>query len=50
MTVYPERMRENLNHLRGVVFSGTVLLELAKRVCRASRRTNGAAERDALVC
>jgi adenylosuccinate lyase len=28
--VYPERMRENLNRSRGVVFSGTVLLELAK--------------------
>jgi adenylosuccinate lyase len=31
MVVYPERMRENLNRSRGVVFSGTVLLELAKR-------------------
>src|SRR5437870_4791606 len=31
MVVYPERMRENLNHSRGVVFSGTVLLELAKK-------------------
>src|SRR5260221_5757816 len=30
MVVYPERMRENLNRSRGVVFSGTVLLELAK--------------------
>jgi adenylosuccinate lyase len=29
--VYPERMRENLNRSRGVVFSGTVLLELARR-------------------
>jgi adenylosuccinate lyase len=31
MVVYPERMRENLGRSRGVVFSGTVLLELAKR-------------------
>ena len=30
LLVYPERMRENLNRSRGVVFSGTVLLELAK--------------------
>jgi adenylosuccinate lyase len=30
MVVYPDRMRENLNRSRGVVFSGTVLLELAK--------------------
>ncbi|MGH9350340.1 MAG: adenylosuccinate lyase [Vicinamibacterales bacterium] len=31
MTVHPERMRENLERSRGVVFSGTVLLELARR-------------------
>ena len=31
MVVYPERMQENLNRSRGVVFSGTVLLELARR-------------------
>jgi adenylosuccinate lyase len=31
MVVYPERMLENLNRSRGVVFSGTVLLELARR-------------------
>ena len=31
MVVNPERMRENLERSRGVVFSGTVLLELAKR-------------------
>ena len=31
MLVYPERMRENLGRSRGVVFSGTVLLELAKK-------------------
>ncbi|HEY1911305.1 MAG TPA: adenylosuccinate lyase [Vicinamibacterales bacterium] len=31
MLVYPERMLENLNRSRGVVFSGTVLLELAQR-------------------
>ena len=31
MVVYPERMRENLERSRGVVFSGTVLLELAGR-------------------
>jgi len=30
MVVYPERMMENLRRSRGVVFSGTVLLELAK--------------------
>jgi adenylosuccinate lyase len=31
MVVYPDRMMENLGRSRGVVFSGTVLLELAKR-------------------
>jgi adenylosuccinate lyase len=31
MIVYPDRMRENLERSRGVVFSGTVLLELARR-------------------
>ncbi len=31
MVVYPARMLENLNRSRGVVFSGTVLLELARR-------------------
>jgi adenylosuccinate lyase len=29
--VHADRMRENLNRSRGVVFSGTVLLDLAKR-------------------
>ena len=31
MVVYPDRMSENLDRSRGVVFSGTVLLELARR-------------------
>jgi adenylosuccinate lyase len=31
MVVYPERMQENLSRSRGVAFSGTVLLELARR-------------------
>ena len=31
MVVYPDRMLENLNRSRGVVFSGTVLLELARK-------------------
>ncbi len=31
MVVYPERMLENLNRSRGVVFSGQVLLEMARR-------------------
>ena len=31
MVVYPERMMENLGRSRGVVFSGTLLLELARR-------------------
>ena len=31
LIVYPERMRQNLESLRGLVFSGQVLLELAKR-------------------
>jgi adenylosuccinate lyase len=30
MVVYPDRMRENLERSRGVVFSGSVLLELAR--------------------
>jgi adenylosuccinate lyase len=31
MVVYPERMKENMARSRGVVFSGTILLELARR-------------------
>ncbi len=31
MIVYPDRMHENLDRSRGVAFSGTVLLELARR-------------------
>jgi adenylosuccinate lyase len=31
LMVYPDRMRENLERSRGVVFSGSVLLELASR-------------------
>ncbi|MEW6321586.1 MAG: adenylosuccinate lyase [Acidobacteriota bacterium] len=31
MVVYPDRMRENLERSRGIVFSGQVLLELARR-------------------
>src|SRR5205085_5253371 len=31
LAVHPERMRENLERSHGVVFSGSVLLELAKR-------------------
>ncbi len=31
MVVYPDRMKENLGRSRGVVFSGSVLLELARR-------------------
>jgi len=31
MVVYPDRMMENLQRSRGVVFSGNVLLELARR-------------------
>jgi adenylosuccinate lyase len=31
MVVYPDRMLENLRRSRGVMFSGTVLLELARR-------------------
>ena len=31
LVVYPARMRANLEQSRGVVFSGTILLELASR-------------------
>jgi adenylosuccinate lyase len=31
MVVHPDRMRENLERSRGVIFSGTILLELARR-------------------
>src|SRR5919198_1854836 len=31
MVVYPDRMRQNLERSRGVIFSGQVLLELAKK-------------------
>src|ERR1044071_7077203 len=37
LVVYPERMRENLDRSRGVVFSGTVLLELARRAISRER-------------
>ena len=40
MVVYPERMRENLARSRGVVFSGTVLLELPSAASRGSRPTS----------
>ena len=50
MVVYPERMLENLQRSRGVVFSGQVLLELAaaRRLARAGVRV-GAAQRHAVV-
>jgi len=35
MVVNDSRMAENLNRSRGVVFSGTVLLELAKKGVKA---------------
>ena len=41
MVVYPDRMMENLRRSRGVVFSGSVLLELASAGSRASRHTSG---------
>ena len=31
LIVYPDRMRENLESMKGLVFSGQVLLELAKK-------------------
>jgi adenylosuccinate lyase len=31
LVVYPDRMRQNLERSRGVVFSGQILLELARR-------------------
>jgi adenylosuccinate lyase len=31
MFVYPERMRENLDHLKGLIFSGQLLLDLAAK-------------------
>ena len=50
MVVYPQRMRENLERSRGVVFSGQVLLELAqaRHFARAGLRM-GAAQRHARV-
>ena len=41
MVVYPARMIENLARSRGVVFSGSVLLELASAASRASRPMRG---------
>ena len=50
MVVYPDRMLENLDRSRGVVFSGQVLLELARRgVSREQAYEMGAAQRHALV-
>ena len=50
MVVYPERMRENLNRSRGVVFSGQRPAGAGAegRVARAGLRV-GAAQRDAIV-
>ena len=50
MVVYPERMRENLDRSRGVVFSGhrAARAGAARRVARAGVRM-GAAQRDARV-
>ncbi len=31
LLVYPERMQENLNHLRGLIFSGQLLLDLVEK-------------------
>jgi len=31
LVVHPDRMRENLGRSRGIIYSGTVLLELAQR-------------------
>jgi adenylosuccinate lyase len=31
MFVYPERMRENLDHLKGLIFSGQLLLDLTTK-------------------
>ena len=43
LVVRPERMRENLGRSRGVVFSGTILLELARRGHVARGREMGGA-------
>ena len=50
MVVYPERMLENLERSRGVVFSGTRAARAGapRRLARAGLRV-GAAQRDALV-
>ena len=34
MSVYPERMHENLNLLRGLIFSGQLLLDLVEKGAR----------------
>ena len=40
MVVYPDRMRENLDRSRGVIFSGTAAgLELAAAALRANTAT-----------
>ena len=50
MVVYPDRMRENLDRSRGVIFSGQVLLELARSGVHARTGLRmGAAQRHARV-
>jgi adenylosuccinate lyase len=41
LVVYPERMIENLNATRGLIFSGQLLLALTQRVWHERQRTNG---------
>ena len=59
MVVYPDRMLENLNRSRGVVFSGQVLLELARRGisreqayewCSATRCARSTSSRTSRAC
>ena len=45
LIVYPEKMRENLDSMKGLVFSGQVLLLIAKKGLRARRRLSPRAEK-----
>src|SRR5437762_1625237 len=48
LVVHPDRMRENLQRSRGVVFSGTVLLELARRGVPREREAYEWVQRNAM--
>lgn len=44
LLVYPDRMLENLQATKGLIFSGQLLLALAQKACLGKPLTNGCSE------